>query len=429
MDDPIDPSCSVMTVLGPIKGEELGSVLMNEYLICDSSKRSKLPMAAMALASTSTTSSPPQGTITMETLAAVKAHPFHHVENMTLSSRNDATAELQKCNKNIGTILDVTTVAGGRDIEAARALSQTLGIHVVLGTSCQSSNNNNHDTSSNAEVEASQQDIEAMEQELLYGIELSQSQSESQSSTNVPICAGFIGPVEISSQFAPSELRELKAAAVVQKLTNAPLMVAEATPTKHALQILDHIVACDGRLSRTIVSHTDHYVQDSSFLQQILQRGAILCFDRFSISSACFDPDPLFPTIRQVVDCIDNLLQVNPNYIHQLVLSSGVCMKLQYCKYGGMGFGALHDYLIPRLLAKGMTPAQIQIMTHTNPQRLLQWWKPPPPKQVPKEYIPCSVCKKMFEPILGEYYTKYTFTYCGTDCLRKHRQMKFKPLE
>eukprot|EP00539_Tryblionella_compressa_P001798 CAMPEP_0178737264 /NCGR_PEP_ID=MMETSP0744-20121128/2877_1 /TAXON_ID=913974 /ORGANISM="Nitzschia punctata, Strain CCMP561" /LENGTH=68 /DNA_ID=CAMNT_0020389785 /DNA_START=258 /DNA_END=464 /DNA_ORIENTATION=- len=68
-------------------------------------------------------------------------------------------------------------------------------------------------------------------------------------------------------------------------------------------------------------------------------------------------------------------------------------------------------------------------MTKHNPRRLLQWWTPPPPEEVPKEYIPCSVCKKMFEPILGEYYTKFTFTYCGTDCLRKHRQMKFKPLD
>ncbi|GAB9474334.1 Formin-homology 2 domain-containing protein, partial [Globisporangium polare] len=30
----------------------------------------------------------------------------------------------------------------------------------------------------------------------------------------------------------------------------------------------------------------------------------------------------------------------------------------------------------------------------------------------------CSICKRDFEPIVGEYFTKFAFTYCGTKCLR-----------
>jgi hypothetical protein len=59
---------------------------------------------------------------------------------------------------------------------------------------------------------------------------------------------------------------------------------------------------------------------------------------------------------------------------------------------------------------------------------LLCWWTSPPPLERPKEYLPCSVCKRMFEPILGEYYSKYRYTYCGTTCLREHRKMGFKEL-
>jgi predicted metal-dependent phosphotriesterase family hydrolase len=400
-----DPSCRVMTVLGTIKGEDLGFVLMNEHLICDPSRRAQLPTQETS----SSLPPPPQGMITLETLAAVKAQPFQHVENLTLSSRNEATAALQTVP--CGTLVDVTNLAHGRDFAAAKALSESLGIHVVLGTSCPPSPPTN-------DTEASQQDIEFMEQELLYGID------------DTTVCAGFIGEIEISPAFHPSELRQLKAAAVVQKMTQAPLIVSETTPNQQTLKVVDHISSCGATLSRTILTHMDHYLvdhQNLSFLQQILERGAILCFDRFSVSSACFDPDQHYPTIPQVVHGISHLLQIQPEFIHQIVLSSGVFMKLQYPKYGGMGFGVLQNYLVPRLLAHGLSPEQIHTLTHDNPRRLLQWWKPPPPKQVPKEYIPCSICKTMFEPILGEYYTKFTF--CGTDCLRKHRLNKFQPLE
>ncbi|GAB9476788.1 Formin-homology 2 domain-containing protein, partial [Globisporangium polare] len=41
----------------------------------------------------------------------------------------------------------------------------------------------------------------------------------------------------------------------------------------------------------------------------------------------------------------------------------------------------------------------------------------------------CSICKRDFEPIVGEYFTKFAFTYCGSKCLRKHSRQGFAPLD
>lgn len=57
--------------------------------------------------------------------------------------------------------------------------------------------------------------------------------------------------------------------------------------------------------------------------------------------------------------------------------------------------------------------------------RLLDWYTPPPPMEVPKDYLPCSWCKKRFEPVEGEYFHKFQFVYCGVKCLRGHRDTGF----
>ena len=402
----------------------------------------------------------------LDQLSKIKSFPFQHTENMTLSSTTDTIAELQKLTtkhppSKITTILDVTTVACGRDYKSALAISKTLkGVNVIIGTSpCSSTPKVSSSTTPTPaeeehpdkiiapstkmkDVETSQVDIEFMEKELLYGIDDScidptvktdDDGVKEDGSTN-KVKAGFIGQIKISSKFRPPELRELKACAVVQATTKAPLLVAEATPTKHALQILDAIQSCGGILSKTILGHMDMYTSEAEqsknydFIKQTLDRGVTICFDRYSLGSGgiLFDPNQIFPSVKNVVDCIWHLLQENPTYICQLVLSPGIVMKLQFEKYGGVGYKILQEYLLPRLRAKGVTEEQIDTMLVENPQKLLAWWKQPPPPVKAKEYVPCDICHKMFEPILGTYYTKYTFTYCDTKCLRKHRLNGFK---
>lgn len=57
--------------------------------------------------------------------------------------------------------------------------------------------------------------------------------------------------------------------------------------------------------------------------------------------------------------------------------------------------------------------------------RLLDWYTPPPPVEIPKNFLPCSWCKKNFEPIEGEYFHKFQFVYCKVQCLRGHRDTGF----
>lgn len=73
-----------------------------------------------------------------------------------------------------------------------------------------------------------------------------------------------------------------------------------------------------------------------------------------------------------------------------------------------------------------MGERDISLITQDNMVRLLDWYIPPPLLETPKEYLPCSWCKKPFEPVAGEYFHKFDFVYCGMKCLRLHRDAGFK---
>jgi hypothetical protein len=45
--------------------------------------------------------------------------------------------------------------------------------------------------------------------------------------------------------------------------------------------------------------------------------------------------------------------------------------------------------------------------------RLLSWWTPPPEVEKPVEMGVCDWCKKSFPLREGEFFTKFTFQYCG----------------
>ena len=397
--------------------------------------------------------------------------------------------------KLVGTILDVTTQCNGRDPISSQKISKQLGLNVIIGTTPQAT------IGCLDNVKTMEEDISYMEKELMYGLDgydgengegiqdVKQKEGPEGVTTtdNNIILAGFIGEITVqvtvgggglsssssfdatsSSDATLSSLEEyqIKACCMVSGTTNAPVIIG-LSPTKRqvvlcgdddamqqaknegnnkhvVLQILDIIESCGCQLSNIILSHVDIYHYDLELLKVVLDKGVNICFDSYSITYAIHDVDnnsnndiDVYPTIHQVVNCIHSVLQHNPQYVNQIVLSCGIRMKLQYTKYGGLGYNVLYEHLLPKLRRRlsssssscssgGVVDDILETMLIRNPQKLLQWWKEPPPKVKPKVYMNCSICKKPFEPIEGTYYSKYTFVYCSRPCLLQHVQRNFK---
>lgn len=103
-----------------------------------------------------------------------------------------------------------------------------------------------------------------------------------------------------------------------------------------------------------------------------------------------------------------------------------VCFCVHRC--GGFGYGHVLRTVPARLRRLGVSLDDIAAITTANTRRLLDWYTPPPPPEIPKDYLPCSWCGTRFEPVEGEYFHKFQFVYCGIKCLRAHRDGGFKEL-
>lgn len=439
-----DNNPKIMTVLGPIQGEDIGWVLMNEHLVCDEAVAKRKQQQQGTSSSSSS--------ITLENLHTIRRHPWPHGFNTMPSNSSTIDEELKPLlqqisktatnprdnNKKVvaATILDVTSVDEGRNHKAVQTLAKRLGsnttVQIIMGTTCEASSTTDDPKDKDKYLK---KQIARMEQELLYGIDFD-FDKDATGSTDI-VRAGFIGQLALSSPVPTQhEWQQLKACAMVQGSTKAPLIVGVPEPSSPPsrqiiLEIIQTLETFNGGnlQSRTVLSHMDLYHKDVELIETVLDKGHCIGLDRYSLAYSVLNLDSIYPTIHNVITMLQTLLAKNPAYVHQIVLSAGIEMKLQYQKYGGPGYAIVWD-LIERLIQTNtLTRAQLDTVLTENPRKLLQWWTPPPEPTKPIEYLECSVCKKMFEPILGQYYTKYAFTYCGRECLTKHRLAKFKPID
>lgn len=180
----------------------------------------------------------------------------------------------------------------------------------------------------------------------------------------------------------------------------------------------------------------------ANFLVSLGSMGVTMLFDMVGLSSVsdrmlinpCLsvidspnESEP--PRDRTIAQCIDQLI-TKFGLVEQILLSVNIQQRVQYRRYGGGGYLHLFQRFKQQLLRHhpGVTETHWTQMTQHNPRRLLAWYVAPEAAPIPKHYLICSICKNAFEPIEGEYFTKFQFIYCGTKCLRRHSRKGFAEL-
>jgi predicted metal-dependent phosphotriesterase family hydrolase len=294
-------------------------------------------------------------------------------------------------------------------------ISKRSGVNIIMGTSvCQGGAAKTSDTIANA-----------LKLELLVGIK---EEGNSLADVRLAVRAGIIGSIGISSSTLTEwDILHLQGAAIASQETGAPIFVNLADSVEGVFEcagsVLDQLEAAGASLARVLLSSFRLCTEsDEPQFVKLLQRGPCVCLT--PIGSDYIDNGP---TIAQTATLVSKLL-CHTAYQHQLLVSNHVRMKLQQRKYGGQGFCFLQHRFLPMLSALGVTEAQLMLLTRQNAARLLAWWTPPPAAEVPKHWIKCSWCVKPFEPIEGEYFSKFQYVYCGTKCLKKHRKSGWKDL-
>jgi phosphotriesterase-related protein len=116
--------------------------------------------------------------------------------------------------------------------------------------------------------------------------------------------------------------------------------------------------------TRVVVGHADSYPLLEHYLA-IVERGACVEFDFLGMS---FTPTERHGEGR-VVELVCELL--GRGHVEHVLLSQDICHDSQLRRYGGNGYAYLAETFLPRLRAAGVSDAEVETMTVTNPRRLL----------------------------------------------------------
>ncbi len=351
----------VMTVLGPIAGEQLGVTLMHEHLLIDVSYKWEQPTEVTLRALAEQPLSLANLGYLRRNIGAVKA-------NLRLDDVDVAMAEaLEFKREGGGTIVDVSPPGIGRDPRALRAIAAQSGVNVITCTGFYLARSH--------PPHVAHSSIDALVEEMIGEIRNGIGDSGIR-----PGIIGEIGlgepmyvPGHTGDEMHPDEEKVLRAAGRAQKATGLPLTlhIYNYRPNRLAHLALDALEDEDVAFDRVVVGHLDVRI-DVEYAASVAERGAYAEFDTFGIE-AYLDPSlSEYPRDTERIAALVEL--VRRGYLERLLIAHDVCTKVQLKTYGGWGYAHLSRHIEPRLRKAGLTAQQIATIRIANPRRLLETW-------------------------------------------------------
>ena len=113
-----------------------------------------------------------------------------------------------------------------------------------------------------------------------------------------------------------------------------------------------------------MIGHADSYPHLDHYLS-LISRGASIEFDFLGMS---FTPTEVHGEGR-IIDLLLELL--HRGHGDRILLSQDVCHNSQLRRYGGNGYTYLQETFLPRLRERGVSEAEIDQLTISNPRRVL----------------------------------------------------------
>jgi predicted metal-dependent phosphotriesterase family hydrolase len=250
-----------------------------------------------------------------------------------------------------GTLVDVTPIGVGRDPLWLRGLSETSGLHVVMGCGWY------RQAYYPAEALVDRRSVDSLADELLREI------SEGVGETGIR--PGIIGEIGTDKPWMTAQEERVHRAAARASRRTGVAITTHAVMSDVGLQQLKVFDEEGADPSRVVVGHADSFPSLDYYLE-IIRRGASVEFDFLGMS---FTPTERHGEPR-LIELLCELL--SRGHADRILLSQDVCHNSQLKRYEGNGYVYLAETFLPRLRDAGVTEGDIETITVANPRRLLE---------------------------------------------------------
>ncbi len=331
----------VQTVSGLIAPEQMGRTLAHEHLllnICPPEHRHH-----------------PEEPITLESLGRIRRHWGRNPYNARLEDEAEMITELREFKAaGGGTVVEVTSIGLNRSPEGLQRLAEATGVHVVMGASFYVHNYHPPRVASLSEAELTAEIV----RDIHEGV------------GETGIKAGIIGEVGLYWPVHDDEVKVLRASAMAQRETGAPLMIHPGRDPQAPAEAIAVVKEAGGDPSRAIIAHIDRTLFDRADMLALAETGCYLEFDLFGAESSYYPLAPIdMPNDAVRIDHLQALIAAG--HRDQLLVAHDVCHKTRLRKYGGDGYSHLLDNVVPMMARKGMSAADIEALLVGNPARIM----------------------------------------------------------
>ncbi len=296
----------------------------------------------------------------MGNLSWLRYHPYENLDNVRLLDEQEAINEAMLFKQAGGnTIVDLTSRGIGRDPKALARISRATGLNVIMGAGYYTAPSQSPEMSSKTEEEITEEIV----RDITIGV------------GDSGICAGIIGEIGGSWPLQDNERKVMHAAAHAQQLTGASINIHPGRKTEAPLEIVEILDDAGADLSRVIMSHIDARIRDHSRRCKLAKTGCFIEYDLWGWEGhfpSYWTADLLdLPNDTQRI--YDILKLIDEGYLNQILISHDICVKSRRVCYGGWGYAHISNYVVPMMLKRGLTQAQINVIMVENPKRMLQF--------------------------------------------------------
>ena len=335
----------IETVCGKINNEDLGVTLPHEHvfidlrIVAEPPKKEEKPYYFEK--------------VRLDNRYRIYTDPYEIEDNIVYDDFDVAVNELKLYKQNGGdSIVDVTLDEIARNPLLLKQASIESGVKIVMG--CGHYIDVAHPKFINDLT--SFQLADEMIKDITVGV------------GNTGIKAGVIGEIGTSAIITPNEFKVLEGAGIASTKTGKSIHVHTALYERNGIEVINRLNKLGVESNKICIDHVDVDLRED-YLLELLKCGAYVEFDNFG--KEFFIPKRPNGVLKgrfaydyERAIMIKKL--VDKGYLKQILITNDICLKSQFCTYGGNGFAHILNTVKTMLLDCGLSIAQYETLTRNN---------------------------------------------------------------